>query len=103
MSARTIATVSVIALVLLAILGTFAWDEWKSSRVERIPFGATKRQVLDALGEPDVTGPGGFAFDCGDAPVKECWHWKLTGQSYVGLCFDASGKVVCHDSFAIWT
>jgi hypothetical protein len=69
--------------------------------MESIPIGATKAQVVAALGQPD-SWPGVFTFgDCGAS--EECWTWKLVGQNYLLVCFDGAGKVVCHQSFTIWT
>lgn len=100
-SPRTTATLIVVALLVLLFAGEWGWNAWKTQRMEAIPIGATKAEVVAALGQPDNSQPGVFWGGCGVA--NECWTWKLNGQNYLTVCFDRAGKVACHESFSIWT
>jgi hypothetical protein len=71
--------------------------------MEQIPIGADKAAVLAALGKPDNSGMGPLFSSCFANTAKECWTWKLFGQNYVEVWFDASGHVVCRDKFSVWT
>jgi len=105
MNPRAIATLSVVALITLWFSGQCAWNEWKQHRMETIHIGATKAEVLAALGQPD-NSPANKAFvfgGCAATATAECWEWKLYGRNYLTVCLDRAGKVVCRESFTIWT
>jgi hypothetical protein len=103
MSAKTIATASVCGLIVLWLGGTSSWNAWKVHRMEQIAIGADKAAVLAALGDPDDSPTGHLFAACFEKSAKECWTWELFGQNYIDVWFDASGRVVCRASFAVWT
>jgi|GEM_PF-1300987 len=71
--------------------------------MEQIAIGADKAAVVAALGQPDNSGMGPAFGSCGANSSKECWTWKLFGQNYIDVCFDASGHVVCREAFSVST
>ena len=102
MSPRSIATLVVVALLVSTCAGACGWNAWKTHRMEQIPSGASKKDVVDALGKPDSIGMGGLFGGCPGVATQECWSWKLIGNEYLSVCFDNAGKVACHDSFTLW-
>jgi len=103
MNARAIATATVCGLLLLLWGGTSGWNAWQIHRMEQITIGADKASVVAVLGKPDNSGMGPAFALCLASTAKECWTWKLFGQNYIDVCFDASGRVVCRESFSVWT
>ena len=103
MSARAIATASVCGLIVLFFCGASGWNAWKMHRMEQIAIGADKAAVIAALGEPDNSATGHLFAMCFAKTAKEYWTWELFGENYIEIWFDASGHVVCRESFAVWT
>lgn len=103
MSSRRVASLVVASVVVMLLAGSLGWNEWRTRRLERIRIGGSKADVIAAFGEPDRDGPSGVFCGCWNVPAGECWTWKLVGQSYLCVCFDKAGKVICHDVVTIWT
>lgn len=100
MTSRRLAWLTVVSVLTLVLTGIHGWNSWRRHVADEIPIGAGKDEVLRRLGEPD---PGAAWAALGSCSGTECWTYKLIGEDYIAVCFDRAGKVVCHESFSVWT
>jgi hypothetical protein len=99
-SSRTWATTVIVGLLLLALIGDYAYVEWRVKKVESVRIGATEVDVVAIMGRPEVTTAEPFFSHCGSGSQK-CYKWSVHGN-YQYVCYGRDGRVTCKGSYAIW-
>ena len=97
MRAKLVATLTVLLVLVLIFVGQIAYNSWRQSKLKEVHAGMTKSQVTEILGAPDEGRSGALSIGGSD-----CSTWKLIGDSFLEVCYDARGRVEKAEQYSIW-